>query len=84
MMSIWNIKEHSLSISLPNIKNSNILSRNTNRISILNNNNTLQKGGVGTLEAEDRSKEDLVKEETKSYIIIEGGHDIFPDIVKVL
>ena len=78
-MSICKLSEHILSISLLNINKRNTLSCNTNRINILNNNNTLSaKGGVETLEVEDNNKEeDLVKEEAKSYVIIVGIHDIF-------
>ena len=79
------MNECSLSISLCNINNNNILNYNTSWISILNNNNTLRKGGLGILEVEDSNKEeDLVMEETKSYAIIVENHDIFPEIVKVL
>ena len=61
-----NMEKLNLSISLCNINNHNILNHNTNTISILNNNNTLHKGGVETLEVEDINKEeDLVKEEAK-------------------
>ena len=49
------LNERNLSISLHSINNNNILNHNTNRISILNNNNTLYKGGVGTLEVEDNN-----------------------------
>ena len=73
MMSICKLNERSLSINLCNINNCNTLSRNTNRISILNNNNTLRKGEVETLEVKDNNKEeDLVGEESKSYVIIVG------------
>ena len=79
------LSEHSLSISLLNINNCNTLSRNTSRINILSNNNTLRKGGVETLEVEDNNKEeDMVKEEAKLYVIIVGSQDTFPEIVKVL
>ena len=79
------LSEHSLSIILCSFNNNNILSRNTNQTSILNNNNTLRKGGVGTLEFEDSNKEeDLVKEEAKLYAIIVGSQDKFLDIFKFL
>ena len=84
-MSKCKLNECSLSISLHNINNNNILNHNTSRISILKNNNTLHKGGVEILEVEDNNKEeDLVKEEAKSYVIIAGSQDIFPKIFKVL
>ena len=57
MMSKCKLNDSSLSISLHNINNGNILNRNTNRISILNNNSTLHKEGVGVLEVEDNNKE---------------------------
>ena len=78
------MNKRNLSIILCSFKNNNILNHNTNRISILNNNNTLRKGGVETLEVEDNNKEDLVEEEAKSYVIIVGSHENFPDIVKVM
>ena len=63
MMRIFKLNENNLGISLCNINNHNTLNQNTNRISILNNNNTLRKGGVETLEVEDNNKEeDLVEE----------------------
>ena len=84
-MSRCKLNECNLSIILLNINNHNTLCRNTSRISILNNNNTLRKGGVETLDVEDNNKEeDLVGEEAKSYVIIVGSHDIFPKIAKVL
>ena len=68
------MNECSLSISLRNINNNNILNRNTSRISIFNNNNTLHKGGVGILEVEDNNKEEnLVEEDAKWYVIIVGS-----------
>ena len=71
MMSRCKLNECSLSISLHNINNINILNWNTSKINILNKNNTLYKGGVGILEVEDNNKEeDLVEEEAKSYVII--------------
>ena len=77
-MRIWKQSECSLSISLLNINKCNTLSYNTNRIGILKNNNTLHKGGVETLEAEDNNKEDdLVGEEAKPYVIIVGIQNIF-------
>ena len=79
------MNEHSLSISLRSFNNNNILNCNTSQSSILNNNNTLHRGGVGILDVEDNIKEeDLVKEEAKLYVIIVGSQDIFPKIVKVL
>ena len=62
-MSTCKLDEHSLNIILHSINNSNIFDRNTNTISILNNNNTLRKGGVGILEVDDNNhEEDLVEE----------------------
>ena len=79
------MNEIKLSISPRNINNNNTLNHNTNRISILNNNNTLHKGGVGTLEVEDNNhEEDLVEEEAKLYAIIMGSQHTFLEIVKVL
>ena len=79
------MNEHNLSLSMCNINNNNILNHNTNKISIINNNNTLRKGGVGILEVEDSNKEEgLVEEEANSYVIIVGIEDILPEIVKVL
>ena len=84
-MNKCKLNECSLSIILCSFNNNNILNHNTSRINILNNNNTLRKGGVGILEVEDNNQEeDLVEEEAKSYVIIMGIHDIFPEIVKVL
>ena len=58
---------------LHNINNRNTLKCNTNIISIPNNNNTLHKGEVETLEVKDNNKEeDLGKEEAKTYAIIVG------------
>ena len=57
MMSRWKINERKLSINMCNINNNNTLNCNTNRINILSNNNTLRKGGVGILKAEDSNKE---------------------------
>ena len=68
MMRKCKINERSLGIILKNINNHNTLSRNTNRISILNNNNTLWKVGVETLEVKENNGEDLVEEEAKSYV----------------
>ena len=85
MTSRCNLNEHSLNMILCNIKNHNSLNWNTNKIGILNNNNTLCKGEVETLEIEDNNKEeDLVKEEAKSYVINVGCQDILTKIVKVL
>ena len=85
MMSIYKMNEHNLSIILCSFNNNNILNRNTNQTSILNKNNTLYKGGLGTLEVKDKNKEEyLVEEEANSYVIIVGNQDIFPKIVKVL
>ena len=68
------MNECNLSIILHNINNNNILNRNTSRISIFNNNNTLHKGGVGILEVEDNNKEEnLVEEDAKLYVIIVGS-----------
>ena len=72
MTNKCNLNECNLGISLRIINNNNMLNHNTNRISILNNNNTLGKRGVETLEVEDNNKEDLVNEESKSYVIIRG------------
>ena len=84
-MSRCKLNERSLSISLCNISNKNTLNHNTSRIGILNNNSTLRKRGVEILEVQDNNQEeDLVEEEAKSYVIIMGSQDIFPDIVKVL
>ena len=56
----------SLSISLCSSNNNDILNRNIIQTSILNNNNTLRKGGVETLEVKDNNKEeDLVVEDPK-------------------
>ena len=85
MISKCKLNECSLSIILHSINNNNIINCNTNRISIINNNNTLRKGGVRILEVEYNNKEeDLVEEEVKSYVIIVGNQDIFPEIVKFL
>ena len=79
------MNERSLSISLCSFNNNNILSHNTIQTSIINNNNTLRKVGVGTLEFEDSKKEeDLVEEEAKLYVIIMGSQNTLPDIGKVL
>ena len=68
--------ERILSIILRSINNNNILNCNTSRINILNNNNTLRKGGVGTLEVKESNKEeDLVEEEANLYVIIVGNQD---------
>ena len=78
MMSKCKLNERTLSISLHSINNNNILNRNTNRINILNNNNTLRKEGVETLEVEEKNTEgDLVEEKAKSHVIIVGIQDIF-------
>ena len=82
-MNKYKLNECSLSIVLRS-SNNNILNHNTSQASILNN-NTLRKGGVGTLEVEENNKEvDLVEEEAKLYVIIVGNQEIFPEIVKVL
>ena len=74
MISRCKLNEHNLNIILLRINNRNTLSLNTSRISILNNNNTLRKGGVKTLESKYNNKEeDLVEEEAKSYVIIAGS-----------
>ena len=79
------MNEQRFSIILRSFNNNNLLNYNISQTSILNNNNTLCKGGVGTLEAKDNNKEeDLVEEEAKSYIIIVGIQDVFPDVVEVL
>ena len=73
MRNKWNLSEHSLSIILYIFNNSNILNRITNQTNILNNNNTLLKGGVGTLEVEhNNQEEDLVEEEANLYVTIVG------------
>ena len=78
MVSKCKLNEHSLNTGLCNINNNNILNHNTNRISILNNNNTLYKGGVETLEVKDNNNKDhLDEEEAKSYVIIMHSQDIF-------
>ena len=79
------MNECSLSIILFSFNNNNILNRNIIQTSILNNKNTLCKGGVGPLEVDDiNQEEDLVEEEAKLYSIIMGSQDTFPKIVKVL
>ena len=84
-MNKCKLNEHGLSIVLRSFNNNNILNCNTNRISILNNNNTLHKWGVETLKVKDKNKEgDLVEEEAKSYVIIMGIQDIFPEIAKFM
>ena len=84
-MRKYKLNEHNLNTILCNINKNNILNHNTSRIDILNNKNTLRKVGVGIFEVEDNNmKQDLFKEEAKSYVIIVGIHDIFPNIVKVL
>ena len=73
MMSKCKFNECSLIIILHNINNRNTFICNTNRISILNNNNTLCKGGEGILEAKDNNyEEDLVEEKAKLNVIIVG------------
>ena len=58
------LNECILSISLCSFNNKIILNYNTIQTSILNNNNTIYKGGVGTLEVEENNnEEDLVEEE---------------------
>ena len=82
-MNECKLNECNLSIILCS-SNNNILNHNTSQASILKN-NTLRKGGMGTLEVEDNNKEeDLVKEEAKLYVIIVGNQETFPEIVKVL
>ena len=84
-MSRCKLNKRSLSIILLNIKNHSTLNCNSSKINILNNNNSLRKGGVKILEVKDNNKEeDLVEEEAKLYVIIVGIQDIFPEIVKVL
>ena len=79
------MNKRSLNIILHNININNIPNRNTSRISILNNKNTLRKAWVEILEVEENNQEeDLVKEEAKSYDIIVGIQDTLPDIVKIL
>ena len=74
MMNKCKLNERSLSIILHSINNKNILNCNTSRTSILNNNNTLRKGGVGTLEVEENNHEEvLVDEEAKLYAINVGS-----------
>ena len=85
MMSRCKLNERSLSIILHTINNKNTLNCITNKISVLNNNNTLCKGGVGILEVRDNNKEDdLVEEEAKSYVITVDNQDTLLDIVQVL
>ena len=63
-----------LGIILRSFNNTNILNYNIRQTCILNNNNTLSKGGVGTLEVKERNQEeDLVEEEAKLYAIIVGS-----------
>ena len=85
------LKEHILSTILlnthhHNINNHSILSCNTNKIGIQNNNNTLNKGGVEIFEVDDDNKEEenLVEEEAKSYVITVGNQEMFLKISKVL
>ena len=74
------LNEHGLSIILLNIHHHNIKNH-----SILNNNSSLHKGGVGNLELKDSNQEeDLVEEEAKLYVIIVGNQDTLPETVKVL
>ena len=73
MMNKCKLNECSLGIILCSFNN-NILNHNTIQTSILNNNNTIHKVGVGTLEVEDNNQEeDLAKEEAKLYAIIVGN-----------
>ena len=73
-MRKYKLNECSLSTSLCNINNNNILNHNTIQISIFNNNNTLHKGRVGTLEVEENNEAvDLVEEVAKLYVIIMGS-----------
>ena len=68
------LNECSISISLCSFNNNNILDHNISQTSILNNNNTLCKGGVGILEVEDNNQEEyLVEEEAKLYDKIVGS-----------
>ena len=85
-MNKFKMNKNNLSIILRSLNNNNILNHNTSWTSILNNNNTLHKGGGGgNFRGRDiNQEEDLVKEEAKSYVIIVGNQDIFPEIVKVL
>ena len=79
------MNECNINIILRSFNNNNILSRNTSQTSILNNKNTLHKGGVVTLEVEDSNqKEDLVEQEAKLYFIIVGSQDIFLKIINIL
>ena len=55
MMNRCKLNECSLNISLRSINNKNILNHITNIINILNNNNTLRKGGLEILEVEDNN-----------------------------
>ena len=79
------LNECSLNINFCSFNNNNILNWNISQTSILNNNSSLHKGGVGNLELKDSNQEeDLVEEEAKLYVIIVGIQDIFPEISKVL
>ena len=66
------------------MNNDNILSHNTNRISILYNNNILIQWVMEIFEVEENNKEeeDLVKEKVKSYAIIVDNQDTLPEISK--
>ena len=83
MRNKCNLNERNLSIGLCSFNNNNILNQNISQTSILNNNNTLRKGGVGPLEVEDNNQEEsLVKEEAKLYAIIVENQDIFSILSK--
>ena len=51
------LKEHNLSINMRWTNDNNIDNHNTRKISILNNNNTLHRGGVQLLDVEDNNKD---------------------------
>ena len=78
--------EHSLNISLHIFNNSNILSHNINKISILRSNTTLNLGGVEILKVEENKKreEDLVEEGAKLYVITMDNKETFLKMVQVL
>ena len=84
MMRICNLNERSLSISLHNINKCNTLSRNTNKINILNKKTPSAKGGWEFKFEDKKKEEDLAEEEAKSYVVIVGRRDILTEIVKVL
>ena len=85
MRNKYKLRNLILSISFFSFNKTNILGRNISQTSILNNKNTLHKGGVRTLEVEaNNQEEDFVKEEAKLYAIIVASQENLPKIVKVL